>query len=274
MAALFSLRPAVPCILSAGLFAGMFMPHVARAGMVARPVSWTYGHTRFESVLVYDDAVAARRPGLLMVPAWFGVNANAIRKAEQIAGQRYVILLTDMYGATVRPRTTEQARSAVSPLLADRALMRGRVNYALGQLRAQAASAPVDVSHLAAIGFCFGGAAVLDLARSGADVAAVVAFHGNLGTDDPALARHIRARVLAMNGADDETTSPQFGSFTQEMRGSPAPWQFVLIGHAVHCFTETEATAPSGLCRYDPLAAGQSYALMRQWLADAFAAAP
>lgn len=275
MPAQSSLRRSVShVVLPTGLLAGLFIAHAAQARMVAKPVSWTFEGTPFASVLVYDDAVATRRPGLLMVPAWFGVNENAIRKAERIAGQRYVILLTDMYGATVRPRNTEQARDAVRPLLADRALMRRRVTFALGQFRAQAAQAPVDVSHLAAIGFCFGGAAVLDLARSGADVAAVVSFHGNLGTDNPALAHNIRASVLAMNGADDETTSPQFSSFTQEMRASPAPWQFVVIGHAVHCFTETEATAPTGLCRYDPQAAARSYGLMQQWLADGFAARP
>lgn len=243
---------------------------VAQARMVARPVSWDFEHMRFDSVIVYDDAVTTKRPGLLMVPAWFGVNDNAIHKAEQIAGQSYVILLTDMYGAGIRPRNTAQARAAVGPLLTDRALMRRRVNFALQQFRAQADTAPLDPSRLAAIGFCFGGAAVLDLARSGAAIAAAMSFHGNLSTDNPALAKQIHAHVLAMNGGDDEATAPDFGSFMQEMRQSPAPWQFLVIGHAVHCFTETEATATTGQCRYDPQATAQSYALMDQWLATSF----
>lgn len=258
-----ALIPVLYCALAGG-------GQTAQARMVARPVSWDFEHTRFDSVLVYDDAVATKRPGLLMVPAWFGVNETAIHKAEQIARQRYVILLTDMYGAGIRPRDTAQARAAVSPLLADRALMRRRVGFALQQFRAQAKTAPLDASRLAAIGFCFGGAAVLDLARSGADIAAAVSFHGNLGTDNPALAKDIHAHVLAMNGADDAATAPDFGPFMQEMRQSPAPWQFLVIGHAVHCFTETEATATTGQCRYDPQAAAQSYALMDQWLARSF----
>ena len=250
------------------MLAGFGRP--AQARMVARPMSWDFEHTRFDSMLVYDDAVTTRRPGLLMVPAWFGVDDTAIHKAEQIAGQRYVILLVDMYGTGVRPRDTAQARAAVAPLLSDRALMRRRVGFALQQFRAKADSVPLDPSHVAAIGFCFGGAAVLDLARSGADIAAAISFHGNLSTDNPALAKNIHAHVLAMNGADDAATLPDFGPFMQEMRQSPAPWQFLVIGHAVHCFTEIQATATTGQCRYDPQAAAQSYTLMDQWLANSF----
>lgn len=244
----------------------------ASAHMVAKPVSWTFEGTRYGNVLVYDDTTDARRPGLLMVPAWFGVNENAIRKAEDIAGQRYVILLTDMYGATIRPKDTAGARDAVSPLLADRSMMRRRIAFALARFRALASQAPIDTGRLAAIGYCFGGAAVLDLARSGADIAAVVAFHGNLSTDDPTLAHAIRAHVLAMNGADDTTTTPQFDGFLAEMRSSPAPWQFLALGHAVHCFTEKEATAPTGLCRYDARADAWSSMMMHAWLDASFPA--
>ncbi|WP_323991466.1 dienelactone hydrolase family protein [Nguyenibacter sp. L1] len=247
------------------------LPAIAQAHMVARPVSWVLDGTRFDCVLVYDDAVRTLRPGLVMVPNWHGVNAIAIDKARMIAGQDYVILLTDMYGAAIRPRDDAQSMAAIRPLMADRALMRRRIGHALAVLKAQAGSAPIDLARLAAIGFCFGGAAVLDLARSGADVRAVVSFHGNLTTDDPARARAIHAAVLAMNGADDATTAPDFAGFMDEMRQAPAPWQFVVIGHAVHCFTETEATSPTGMCRYDPAAARRSYSLMRQWLANSFA---
>jgi dienelactone hydrolase len=113
---------------------------------------------------------------------------------------------------------------------------------------------------------------VLDLARSGADVAAVVSFHGGLTTDDPALAKNIKARVLAMNGADDKGTMPDADKFMDEMRMSPAAWEFVVIGHAVHCFTEVGEDSPG--CRYDAAAAARSYRLMRDWLAHAFAGKP
>lgn len=246
----------------------------AQSKMVHRTVEWSQDGTRFHSILVYDDATAAKRPGLVMVPNWYGVNDAAVEKAEMIAGSDYVILLTDMYGASVRPQQghADQAQAAVKPLYADRALMRKRVNEALAQLKAQAASAPIDSGKLAAIGFCFGGSAVLDLARSGADVAAVVSFHGGLGTDSPALAKHIKARVLAMNGADDKGTMPDADKFMDEMRMSPADWQFVVIGHAVHCFTEVGENSPG--CRYDERAATRSYRLMHDWLRAAFAGTP
>jgi len=242
----------------------------AHARMVNKPVEWMQDGTRFHSVLVYDDSVATKRPALVMVPNWYGVNQLAIQKAEMIAGKNYVILLTDMYGVNVRPTpgNADQALAAVKPLYGNRELMRKRVNKALEQLKAQASSAPIDLLNLAAIGFCFGGSAVLDLARSGADIKAVVSFHGGLTTDNPALGRNIKARVLVMNGADDKSTMPDADKFLDEMRASPADWQFVVIGHAVHCFTEKGENSAG--CRYDEKAAQRSYHLMHDWLQDSF----
>jgi dienelactone hydrolase len=242
----------------------------ASAKMLAKPVAWTLDGTSFQGMLVYDDASRAKRPGLVMVPNWSGINDIAIAKAKRIAGRDYVILLADVYGTHVRPQNTAQAQAAVAPLYADRTLMRARIGKAYEQLKAQAAQAPIDLSRLAAIGFCFGGAVVLDLARSGADVKAVVSFHGDLSTDDPALARHIRAWVLAINGADDTATMPGVPKFTASMKQDPADWEFVEIGHAVHCFTETEATATTGNCRYDAKAAARSYRMMHDWLKESF----
>ncbi|KGI77149.1 dienelactone hydrolase family protein [Oleiagrimonas soli] len=240
----------------------------ARAGMQVRTVQWQLDGRTYQGALIYDDAVAGKRPGLLMVPNWYGVNADAIAKAKRIAGRKYVILLGDLYGRGLRPANAAQARAAVGPLYGDRKEMRKRVTKALDVLRAQAASAPIDLRHLAAIGFCFGGSAVLDLARSGADIAAVVSFHGGLSTDDPALARQIKAHVLVMNGADDKGTMGDADAFMDEMRASPADWQFVVLGHAVHCFTEVGEDSPG--CRYDARAARRSYRLMDMWLNDAF----
>ncbi|HUW54037.1 MAG TPA: dienelactone hydrolase family protein [Rhodanobacter sp.] len=262
----------MPRLCCALLLAGFAF--AAQAKMVHRPVEWSLDGTRFHSVLVYDDATSAKRPGLVMVPNWYGVNDAALKKADMIAGRDYVILLTDMYGASVRPQqgNAAQARAAVKPLYGNRALMRRRVDEALAQLRAQAPSAPIDTRRLAAIGFCFGGSAVLDLARSGADIAAVVSFHGGLATDNPALAKNIKARVLAMNGADDKSTMPDADKFMDEMRLSPADWQFVVLGHAVHCFTEVGENSAG--CRYDARAAARSYRLMHDWLDHAFAGTP
>jgi dienelactone hydrolase len=244
----------------------------AQAKMVEKPVEWTQDGTTFHSVLVYDDAVVTKRPGLVMVPNWYGINDLAVKKAEMIAGKDYVILLTDMYGDKVRPKNDDEAKAAIKPLYGDRVLMRKRANMALDQLKAQAKTAPIDLTKLAAIGFCFGGTAVLDLARSGADIAAVASFHGGLQTDDTSLAKNIKARVLVMNGADDKGTMPDADKFMDEMRGSKADWQFVVLGNAVHCFTETDQHSAG--CAYDERAAQRSYRLMRDWLKGAFSNTP
>ncbi|MFC3650229.1 dienelactone hydrolase family protein [Dyella humi] len=258
--------------VSLALLAGLSF--AAQAKMVHRPVEWTLDGTHFKSVLVYDDASHAKRPGLVMVPNWYGINDGAIKKADMIAGKDYVILLTDMYGENVRPQPghADQAKAATAALYGDRAVMRKRIDEALAQLKAQATNAPIDTSKLAAIGFCFGGTAVLDLARSGADVAAIVSFHGGLTTDDPSLAKNIKARVLVMNGADDKGTMPDADKFMDEMRSSPADWQFVVLGNAVHCFTEVDENSPG--CKYDPRAAARSYRLMHDWLHAAFSGTP
>jgi dienelactone hydrolase len=252
------------------LFAGFAVS--AQAKMVEKPVEWTQDGVTFHSVLVYDDAVTTKRPGLVMVPNWYGMNDLAIKKAEMVAGKDYVILLTDMFGTKIRPTNDDEAHAAIKPLYGDRVLMRKRVNMALDQLKAQGKSAPIDLTRLAAIGFCFGGTAVLDLARSGADVAAVVSFHGGLQTDDPALAKNIKARVLVMNGADDKGTMPDADKFMDEMRASKADWQFVVLGNAVHCFTETDQHSAG--CAYDERAAQRSYRMMRDWLHGAFTNTP
>ena len=243
----------------------------ASAAMRTEAVNYESGGTHLRGMLVWDDAVSTPRPGLLMIPDWLGINANNTELAKQIAGRDYVIFMGDMYGENVRPKNGAEAQAAVQPLLADRPALRRRVGAAFNELKALAAkhAAPIDVNRLAAIGFCFGGTSVLDLARAGADLAAVVSFHGGLGTDDPALAKNIKASVLAMNGANDTATMPDAPAFMQDMRQSPAPWQFVAFGGATHCFTEPWANSPPG-CAYDAPVAKRSFALMHAWLQEAF----
>ncbi len=245
----------------------------AHAAMRTETVTYQVDGKAMQGVLVWDDAVKTPRPGLLMIPDWLGINARNTDFAKQIAGRDYVIFVGDMYGEDVRPADGDEAQAAVRPLLADRALLRTRVAAAFAELKTLATkhAAPIDASKLAAIGFCFGGTSVLDLARSGSDVAAVVSFHGGLGTDDPALAKHIHAWVLAMNGAGDRGTMPDAPAFMKDMQQSPTPWQFVAFGGAVHCFAEPWQDSPPG-CVYDAPVARRAFAMMHAWLAEAFAA--
>lgn len=269
-------------LILVALFLIALMP-VAQAAMRTETIAYSVDGKAMQGVLVWDDAVQTPRPGLLMIPDWTGINPVNIDFAKSIAGKEYVIFMGDMYGKDLRPKDNQEAQAAVKPLLGDRPLLRKRVAAAFAQLQdltgkpatpspnVRLAARPwIDGAKLAAIGFCFGGTSVLDLARSGTDVTAVVSFHGGLGTDDPALAKHIKAWTLVMNGADDKGTMPDAPVFMREMQQSPSPWQFVAFGGAVHCFAEPQAHSPPG-CVYDPPVAKRAFAMMHAWLAEAFA---
>jgi dienelactone hydrolase len=241
----------------------------AFAKPVAEPVSWQHGGVDFDGYLVYDDAEDDLRPGLVMVPNWMGVTDTAIERAKTIAGDDYVVLLVDMYGRGVRPANPEEAGKAAGAVYADRPALRGRVNAALGVLKASAGKTPLDVTQLGGIGFCFGGAVVLELARSGADIAGVVSFHGNLSTPLPAQAGTLRADVMVLNGADDTyVPAEQIAAFQTEMRDAGADWQFVNFGGAVHCFAEADANRDG--CRYEPKAARRAFVMMENFFDERF----
>lgn len=258
----------IPVLAAALLLA---LPALGRAEFKTQTLRYNVDQTEVESVLVYDDSVAGKRPALVMVPNWMGVNDAQIEKAKAIAGKDYVILVADVYGKDTRPTNSDEAGKAAMGMYADRAALRARINAALDQL-ASAKNAPVDATKLGAIGFCFGGATALELARSGAELAGVVSFHGNLATDLPAKAGEVKARVLALNGADDSyVPAEQIDGFTKEMQGAGVDWQFVNLGGAVHCFAEPDQNSAPG-CVYNERAAKRAFRMMRDFFAEAFAA--
>lgn len=235
------------------------------------PVDWTVGGAPFSGVLVYDDATATKRPGLVMVPNWMGVSPAAVEKAKMIAGTDYVVLVADVYGAKVRPTDTKQASEAAGALYADRPALRARAKAAVDTLVAQAAKVPLDPTRIGAIGFCFGGSTAVELARSGADLDGFVSFHGGLDTSMPAAKGAIKAPVLVLNGAADGYVKPEhIAAFEREMTDAGADWQLVNYGGAVHCFTETDAnSAPA--CLYDAETARRAYGAMDLFFDEVFA---
>lgn len=241
------------------------------AAMQAKPVEWKVGKQAFSGVLVYDDDAATKRPGLVMVPDWKGVTPASVDKARQVAGRDYVILVVDMYGKGVRPNNDEEAQAQVKKAYADRPAMRARMNRAVEVLKAQAGKAPLDAARIGAFGFCFGGSSVLELARSGADIAGVVSFHGGLDTSMPARAGQVKTPLLVLNGADDKGTAPNIVAFQQEMDSAGADWQFVNFSGAVHCFALETANSPPG-CVYNARAAKRAYRMMDGFLDERFAA--
>lgn len=235
----------------------------------ARPVEWKMDKQVFSGFLVYDDARDEKRPGLVMVPDWLGVTPAAIDKARQIAGDDYVVLVVDMYGKGVRPRDPAEALAQVKKMYADIPMMRARINKSVDVLRAHADDALLDAAKIAALGFCFGGSSVLELARSGADVAGVVTFHGGLGTSMPAQPGVVKAPLLILNGADDKSAAPDIAGFEKEMNDAGADWQFVDFSGAVHCFALETANSPPG-CVYNERAAKRAYKMMDGFFKEIF----
>ena len=241
----------------------------AFAKMQAKPVEWSAGKDRFSGYVVYDDASELKRPGLLMVPDWYGVTPAALDKAKQQAGEDYVVFVVDMYGKGIRPADDAQALLQVKTLYPKPALMRARMQAALDAFKVQAKDVPLDATRIGAFGFCFGGSSVLELARTGVKLAGIVTFHGGLHSEMPAAADSIKSPVLVLNGAADESQKAAIVPFEEEMDRAGADWQFVNFGGAVHCFALETADKPG--CKYDPRAARRAYAMMHAFFAGRFA---
>lgn len=237
------------------------------AAPVQTKINYEIDGTAFEGVLIHDDSSAAKRPGLVLIPNWMGINEANLKQAQMIAGDDYVVFVADLYGKDVRPADTSAAGKASGAVKGDRALMRQRVNAALDQLKA--AKAPLDSDKLAAIGFCFGGTAALELARSGADIDAAVSFHGGLDSPTPADASQIKAKVLALHGANDPyVPATEVAAFEKEMReAKTVDWQLISYGGAVHSFTDVDANL-EGQAKYDERTANRAYAAMAGLFAE------
>lgn len=245
---------------------------LAQADMMTHKVDYQIDGEPYQGVLVYDEAVTEPRPGLLMVPNWMGVTDNAAEKAYRAAGTDYVVFVADLYGRDMRPADAKQASAAAGEVRADRALMRKRVNAALEVFKTQTDRVALDTERLGAIGFCFGGTAVLELARSGTEIGGVVSFHGNLDTPDPEDAKAIRMPLLVLHGADDPYVPPeQVAAFEQEMRSAGvADWQLLSYGGAVHSFTDPTAKV-KGQAEYHPVVAERAFAQMRSFFGEVLA---
>lgn len=237
--------------------------------VVRKPVTYALDGTTFESVLVYDDAVRGPRPGLVMAPNFLGITDGNLAQAQHFAGSRYVVLLADLYGQGVRPHDPAEAMKLIGGLRADRKALRARMVKALEALRREGAVAGLDAKRVAAIGFCFGGTCVVELAKSGADVAAAVSFHGGLDAPAPHDGK-VQARILALHGAEDPAQSPEdLQAFVQDLRQAGADWTLVQFGGAVHSFTDPTANRPPR-SQYHPTVARRAFAMMHDCLAEAF----
>ena len=239
------------------------------AKMVTKTVAYKQNGTVCKGFLVYDDAWTGKRPGVLVVPEWWGLNDFARERAEKLARMGYVALAADMYGDGLTTKDPQEAAKLAGQVRGT-PLMRER---ALAALKALAAQPLVDPKRLAAIGFCFGGTAVLELAYAGADLAGVVSFHGGLTLPSAADLKRIKAKILVLHGADDPLVPPKdAAAFREAMRKAGADWQMVYYGGAVHSFTNpASGSDKSKGVAYNAEAAARSWEAMQAFFKEIFA---
>jgi dienelactone hydrolase len=235
-------------------------------------IEYRAGNTTCNGALVYDDTASGRRPLLLMAPNWLGVTADAIQRAAAIAGSKYIAFVADMYGGGKVSAGPPEAAELANGLRADAPERRRRITAALETLRAESDKRKIgDLTRQAAAGFCFGGGNVLELARTGANLQAVICLHGDLLTALPAKPGDIKAAVCVLHGSKDPVVPKKDrDSFEAEMEASGAKWQMTVFGGLLHSFCETESDVP-GIACYDPGAARQCYAMIDDFATAAFA---
>jgi dienelactone hydrolase len=243
--------------------------------MAVESIFYSVSGISCRGALVWDESVRAPRPLLLMAPNWRGVIKPAIETAQMLAGEGYVVFVADMFGEGNGPVGTENPMEFLQPFMSDVAGRRRRVAAALDTLTREADRRAIgDISRRAAIGYCFGGLNVMELARTGADVQAVVSMHGTLTTQQPAKPGEVKAAVLAVHGADDPIApKAERDAFEAEMTAAGARWALLTFGGVVHAFTDPQENNP-GVAVYDESATRHGYALAHAFIADAFARKP
>jgi dienelactone hydrolase len=241
------------------------------AKMRTESPTYTSGGVTMRGYLAWDDGVKGKRPAVLVVHDWMGEGPFSRQKAEALAKLGYIGFAVDVYGEGVRPANAGEAAKAAGALKADRSLLRARMKAGLDYLLGNPL---VDSKRVGVIGFCFGGTSALELARSGADVAGVVSFHGSLDTPAPADAKNIKGKVLVLHGADDPGVPlKQVLDFNDEMKQAGVDYQIVLYGHAVHAFTNPAAgTDNSRGAAYNEKADRRSWEAMKDFFNEVFKA--
>ncbi|HEV2320327.1 MAG TPA: dienelactone hydrolase family protein [Verrucomicrobiae bacterium] len=251
------------------LIAVLFLAMKMQGAIHTETVDYQQGGTTLEGFVAYDDSVSGKRPGVLIVHQWQGITDYEKMRAKMLAQMGYVAFCADIYGKDSRPKSLQDAGALAGKFKNDRPLLRARVNAGLDELKG---NPYVDPDRVAAIGYCFGGTTVIELARSGAQLKGIVSFHGGLDSPSPADARNIRCKLLILAGADDPFQKPaDLGAFEKEMRDAKVDWQITFYGGAVHAFTQREVDKLnlSG-AKYNENADKRSWQAMKDFFAEIF----
>jgi dienelactone hydrolase len=228
--------------------------------------------TELVGYYAFDDSMKGKRPGIVVVHEWWGLNDYARRRARELAQLGYAALAIDMYGGGKHTEHAHEARELMQQATADSKRSMARAQAGLDLLKAQT---EVDPRQLAAIGYCFGGKIVLDMARQGMDLAGVASFHGILTTATPAEKGKVKARVLVLNGADDNfIPAADIENFKKEMKAAGVEYEFVNYPGAKHAFTSPDADRLARENKmdiaYNAKADRKSWQKMQQFLRSTF----
>ena len=250
------------------IFTSLLFAGALHAAIKTQAIEYKLGDLVLEGFHAYDDSISGRRPAVLIVHQWKGLGDYEKKRAEMLARLGYNILAADIYDKGVRATNPKDANALAGKYKSDRALLRERVRAGLDALRKHELT---DARRVAAIGYCFGGTTVLELARSGAEVAGVVSFHGGLSSPTPDDANSIKGKVLVLHGADDPHVNPEVPGFQEEMRKGNVDWEFVAYGNAVHSFTDWNAGNDNSKgAAYNEKADKRSWEAMKQFFAEIF----
>lgn len=234
-----------------------------------RAVDYSHGGVALQGEMVIDDTRSGVRPAVLVAHQWGGRDEFAGAQARMLAQLGYVGFALDMYGKGLRGNSVEENTRLMTPLMEDRKLLAGRIASALETVRAQSG---VDAARVAAIGFCFGGLCVLDLARSGADLRGVASFHGLLKPPGHTGGNKIKAKVLVMHGSDDPMAPMEdVVALREELNTANADWQVHVYGHAQHAFAVPGANMPDMGVIHNADAERRSMASLRLFLQEVLA---
>jgi len=232
--------------------------------MAERLIEYTHKGATLEGYMAWDDSIAGKRPGVMISHAWGGRGEFECDKARMLAELGYCGFALDLYGKGVLGSGVEENSRLMKPFVEDRAMLQSRLSAALAAFSAQP---EVDSQRIAAIGFCFGGLCVLDLARIGAPVRGVVSLHGLFGPPGNTAGNKISAKVLALHGHDDPMVPVDMvNALERELTDAGADWQIHAYGNTMHAFTNPQANDPSHGTVYNPVAARRAWVVTKDFL--------
>lgn len=241
---------------------------VSFAAVKSETVVYKDGKTTLQGYFAYDDAKTGKLPAVMIVHEWRGLGDYAKRRADQLAEMGFLAFACDMYGKGVFAKDHEEAGKLSGAFFGDRARMQARARAGLARMKAHPSC---DPDKIGAMGYCFGGATVLELARAGEALKGVISFHGNLKSPTVASKDTLKAKILVCHGGSDAWAEDGLAGFRAEMDAAGADYQVLIFGGAVHSFTVKDAgDDPAKGMAYNEKADARSWAAMRRFWREVF----